>query len=123
MPSRGSHEHANSDLDFTWINPIAADELLCLREGPVGHRALSSSKRDARTLRAWVQPVECEQHAGLGQRLVSIMNRMVRSPFGEVARLDRRGPPPLLRRTTPAEIDMPRRLPPPLCKRPEPRFN
>ena len=45
--------------------PVAADDLLRLGERAVDDRGLAARERDARALRARVQPVEREQHAGL----------------------------------------------------------
>src|SRR5438552_11232483 len=50
--------------------PVPADHLLGLGEGPVRHPGLPSGERDARAHRGWVVPVEREQLDGLGQRIV-----------------------------------------------------
>src|SRR5207247_467252 len=52
--------------------PEAGDQLLCLGEGPVDHGPLPSREPDARALRARVEPLAREHHAGLHQLFVEL---------------------------------------------------
>src|SRR5207245_934685 len=55
--------------------PEAGDQLLRLGEWPVDHGALVSREFDARALRAWLEPLGREQHAGFRQLLVVLPHR------------------------------------------------
>src|SRR3989442_8859627 len=52
--------------------PEAGDQLLRLREGPVGHGPLASVEPDPHALRARLESLACEHHAGLRQLLVEL---------------------------------------------------
>src|SRR5438046_4627249 len=56
-------------------DPEAGDQLLGLGEGPVDDGALGSREPDARALRARVQALAREHHAGLHQLLVELPHR------------------------------------------------
>src|SRR5882724_2598109 len=52
--------------------PETGDQLLRLGEGPVGHGPLVSRKFDTRALRARLQPLRREQHAGFRQLFIEL---------------------------------------------------
>src|SRR6266581_3353398 len=69
------HGRALGPLDrfrsgFHLDHPVAAEHFLRLGERPVGHLGLAAAEADAGALGWGAQPVEPEQHAGLGEGLV-----------------------------------------------------
>src|SRR5215211_2535859 len=67
--------------------PVARDQLLRLREGAVDHGALPSGELHPRALRARLQPLASEQHAGVHQLLVELAHLGEELLAGKDARL------------------------------------
>src|SRR3989442_171342 len=67
--------------------PEAGDQLLRLGERPVDHGPLASREPDTRALRARLQPLRREQHAGFRQLFIELPHRGEGFFVGEHARL------------------------------------
>src|SRR6266567_3631779 len=61
--------------DLANLEPEAGDQLLRLGERPVDHGPLTSGEPDTRALRARLQPLRREQHAGFRQLFIELPHR------------------------------------------------